>query len=135
MKRLSLFAVLSLLLAFVAPAIASAANGVTTSSVNMRTGPSTSYQVIATIPANAPVQIFGCVQGGAWCDTAWARERGWVSSAYLSSVWQNAPIIGFNPGAYYDQYYVGRPWYNARPRIYIGPNHKCYRGRFIVACN
>ncbi len=134
MKRISLLAAFSLLLVVVAPAIASAANGLTTATVNMRAGPSTGYPVVTTIPGNSSVQIFGCVKGESWCDTQWSGERGWVSAAYLSSAWRQAPIVVFSPDIYFNRYYVGRPWYNARPRVYIGPNHRCYRGRFVVGC-
>jgi uncharacterized protein YraI len=60
---------------------ANAVPGVATGSVNLRTGPGTSYARIATIPAGAPVNIFRC---GRWCDVVYAGRRGWASAAYLA---------------------------------------------------
>ena len=133
MRRFPLFAAFSLLLVIAAPAIAAAANGFTTANVNLRAGPSTGYPVVTTVPANAPVQIFGCVKASSWCDTLWVGQRGWVSSAYLSAAWQSAPYVVYDRNAYYNRYYVGRPWYPRRG-VYIGPKHQCFRGPFVVAC-
>ena len=99
----------------------------------MRAGPNIDFPVVTTIPANSPVQIFGCVQNQSWCDTAWGSQRGWVSNAYLSSVWQRAPIVVYNQDNYYNAYYVGRPWYPSR-HVYVGPNHICYHGPFASGC-
>lgn len=68
-----------------APAAAQAQNAFATGNVNMRTCGSTSCRVIATIPAGAPVAIFGCTSGYRWCDTQYANIRGWVSGRYLSA--------------------------------------------------
>jgi uncharacterized protein YraI len=134
MRRNLFLAGFSLLFALILPSLASAASGYTTAGVNQRAGPGTGYPVVATVPANSPVQIYGCVQGGSWCDTLWAGNRGWIASAYLTAAWQGAPIIVYNQNVYYNSYYVGRPWY-AQRRLYVGPNRKCYRGRFVVGCN
>jgi uncharacterized protein YraI len=130
MRRIPFLAAFSLLLVIAAPAMA--ANGFTTANVNLRAGPSTGYPVVTTVPANSPVQIFGCVKASSWCDTQWLGQRGWVSSAYLSAAWRQAPYVVYDRNAYYNRYYVGRPWY--APRVFIGPNRQCYRGRFVVAC-
>jgi hypothetical protein len=107
---------------------------VTTGNLNMRAGPDTTYPVVTTIPAGAPVQVFGCVNGRSWCDALWVGQRGWVSSAWLdATVWRTAPIVRWNKAAYWNQYYVGRPWF-ATPRTFMGPNHRCFRGPFVTAC-
>ncbi|ESR26889.1 SH3 domain-containing protein [Lutibaculum baratangense] len=81
-----------------APSPASAASGYATGDVNMRTGPSTRYHRILTIPRGAPVEIYGC--SGSWCDTAYAGRRGWVSGRYLStSGYRASSRGGISPGA------------------------------------
>lgn len=61
------------------PAIASAAPAVATSTVNVRSGPSTSYRVIDTLRPGELVDVGGCRSG--WCYLT--DERGFVSSSYL----------------------------------------------------
>jgi uncharacterized protein YraI len=119
--------VLVLFAGLVLPAAAQAANGITTGNVNMRTGPSTGYPVIVTIPYRARVTIYGCVRAFRWCDVRWAGWRGWVSSRYLSStgyygrpahVWGpiiGVPIIRFHFDNYHDRHYRGKKWYK-KPR-------------------
>ena len=132
--------------AFAVPSAANAANATTTGSLNMRAGPSVSYPVVTQVPAGAPVQIFGCVKDGSWCDTLWVGQRGWVAGAYLSSIYRGAPVavaahaprlgypvVVYDRDVYWNRYYVGRPWY-AQRRITIGPNHQCFRGPFVRAC-
>jgi uncharacterized protein YraI len=147
MRKNPILAALAFLAATGAAGLAHAAAGYTTGNVNMRAGPDTSFPVVATVPAGAPVQIFGCVKGWSWCDTLWAGSRGWVSGAYLNAAWQGAtvpfvayaprlgvPVVAYNPNVYYQRYYVGRPWY-PRAGVYVGPNHACIRGRWgNVAC-
>ena len=60
---------------------AQAATGVATGSVNMRTGPGTSYAKITTIPAGAPVEVFGC---SSWCQVAYGGAQGYASANYIS---------------------------------------------------
>jgi uncharacterized protein YraI len=146
MRPASAAAAAAFVLAFAVPAVASAANAITTTSVNMRAGPSVSFPSVAQLPSGAPVQIYGCVKDGSWCDTSWASQRGWVAGAYLSTIYQGAPVsvavyaprlnypvVAYNQAAYWNRYYVGRPWY-AQRHVYIGPNHQCFRGPFATAC-
>lgn len=60
---------------------ANAAPGVATGDVNMRTGPGTGYSVITTIPAGAPLEIYGC---SSWCQVGYAGTQGYVSGNYVS---------------------------------------------------
>src|SRR5690606_26096126 len=121
----------SAVLAWTLPA--SAANSITTTAVNMRVGAGGSYPRITTIPANAAVTVHGCVRNYTWCDTTYARYRGWVSARYLSALYQGTrrylpdygarigvPIISFHFGNYWDRYYRDRPRYR---------NHHWYRDR------
>jgi hypothetical protein len=61
------------------PAVASAAPAVATSTVNVRSGPSTSYAVIGSLRPGEAVDVAGCRSG--WCYLS--DEDGYVSSAYL----------------------------------------------------
>jgi uncharacterized protein YraI len=119
--------VLVLVAGLVLPSSAFAALGFATGNVNMRTGPSTGYRVIVTIPRGASVRIYGCVRGFRWCDVRWGGWRGWVSSRYLSSrgyygrppsIWGpviGVPIIRFHFDRYHDRHYRGKKWYK-KPR-------------------
>jgi uncharacterized protein YraI len=146
MRPAFLLAAAAAVFAVALPAAASAANATTTTAVNMRAGPSVSFPVVAPIPAGAPVQTFGCLNDGSWCDTAWVGERGWGAGAYLASIYGGAPVavaayaprlglpvIVYNQTAYWNRYYVGRPWY-AQRHVYLGPNHQCFSGPLATAC-
>lgn len=108
-----------------APAAASAAPAQVTANVNLRAGPGTNYYPILVLPAGAPVELYGCLQGYTWCDVSYGRERGWVSSRYLSTFYSgqayrprpyvSVPFLTFNFG-YWDNHYSKRPWYQDRPR-------------------
>jgi hypothetical protein len=72
-------AIISFFVALSPPALA--APGVAKGSVNLRTGPGTSYARIATIPAGAPVEILRCSR---WCELVYAGRRGWASASYIA---------------------------------------------------
>ena len=106
------------------PAIAFAARGYATSDVNMHAGPGTGYPVVDIIPAHARITIYGCLSDYAWCDVSWRGDRGWVSADDLDYFYNNryvylpgyadvidVPILTFSLGTYWNDYYVGRPWY------------------------
>jgi uncharacterized protein YraI len=106
------------------PAIALAARGYVTSDVNMHAGPGTGYPVVDLIPSDARVTIHGCLSDYAWCDISWRGDRGWVSADYLDYFYNNryvyfpdyadvigVPILTFSLGTYWNEYYIGRPWY------------------------
>jgi hypothetical protein len=90
----------------------------------MRAGPGTDYPVVATIPADARVDIHGCISDGTWCDTSWNSERGWVSADYLNYLYNDnfvylpeyigtidVPLVPFALNTYWNDYYAGEPWY------------------------
>ena len=117
----------ALLALFAVPSVAAAANATTTSDLNMRAGPSTSFPVVEVIPDNAGVVVHGCLGDYAWCDVTWRDARGWVSAAYLDAYYSdgyvplveygpriNLPIVTFSFETYWDDYYRGRPWYARR---------------------
>jgi uncharacterized protein YraI len=120
--RRFLVALAALAGALLMPAAAEAADGYTTGSVNMRAGPGTQYPRIMVLPRGAPVEVYGCLRGYSWCDVGYYRERGWVSSRYLSVFYDDrqvyvpyrprvaVPYLTFEFG-YWDRWYYDRPWY------------------------
>ena len=97
---------------------------VSTTGVNLRAGPGLDYPVVVDLPAGARMVLHGCLTGYAWCDVTWRGNRGWLSAAYMSAIYRNAPvavtaaaatrlgiaIVTFDAG-YWHRYYFGRPWY------------------------
>lgn len=113
----------------VATGAALAQNAYTTANVNMRSGPSTQYPAVTTLPNGAAVDVHGCLDGWTWCDTSWRGFRGWVSGRYLQMLYNDRrvylpdyaprigiPIITFSFGNYWDRWYRDRPWYRERDR-------------------
>jgi len=94
--------------ALFAGSAAIAAPGVATGDVNMRTGPGTGYSVITTIPAGAPLEIYGC---SSWCQVGYAGTQGYVSGNYVSS------------GQVAQPYAYAAP---VRPRYYDYPDYYDY---------
>ena len=127
LKWIALPALAVTLMVAAAP-VAYAASGYSTGNVNMRTGPGTRYARVTTIPAGAPVEIYGCQRN--WCDTYFAGRRGWVSGSYL--VTRGRPSV--SSGAAADRYdgYDRRRYYGHRhyyPRRHYRPRHYRHYGR------
>ena len=57
---------------------------VTTTNVNMRVGPGTSYGVVEVLRGGERVEIVRCT--GGWCLTDFGRQRGWISQSFLRPV-------------------------------------------------
>lgn len=56
--------------------------------LNIRSGPSTQYRVVGTLPQGAIVENYGCTQTGAtrWCQVeASSGLKGWASARYLTA--------------------------------------------------
>ena len=62
---------------------AMAAPGVTTASVNFRSGPGTNFSSIRTLPASTDVDIGECEESGNWCAVTVKGRSGFVSGRYL----------------------------------------------------
>ncbi len=75
---------MALIAGTVAPAAAQQYLAVTTTTVNMRTGPGTEYPVIVAVPANRQVQVTGCTPARDWCGVIYQARGGWISARYLS---------------------------------------------------
>src|SRR5579875_1508641 len=69
-------------LLLVSAGAASASPGRTTTDLNLRSGPGTSYSVIDTMPAGAPVDIRGC--SGSWCRVAYGGTVGYAAANLLA---------------------------------------------------
>ena len=72
-----------------------AAPGVTTTSVNFRSGPGTSFSSIRTLPAGTTVDVGECDEGGSWCAVTVEGRSGFVSGRYLQ---QSEEIEGWPRG-------------------------------------
>jgi uncharacterized protein YraI len=81
---------------------------VATTSVNVRSGPGTSYGVVDTLRPGEAVNIRG--RDGGWCSVSKSGPDGWVSCAYLAG--------GYGPRI---NVYRDRPFYRDRgPDIGFG---------------
>ena len=88
-----------------------------------RTGPSTRYAKIITVPAGARVQVYRC---SSWCHIRYGGRNGWAYGAYIASgrhappprrvvVRPPPPRYGYYHRPYWDRrhnaWYDGRRWY------------------------
>jgi uncharacterized protein YraI len=125
MKRLPW--VLSALIAMGFGSSAWANNAYTQGTVHLRAGPSSEYPLVTTIPPDALLNLYGCINDWTWCDVDWEGNRGWVYAHNLYYDYQSrrVPILGFGAqlgigivafslGDYWGQYYAGRPWFGRR---------------------
>ena len=60
-----------------------AAPGVTTTSVNFRSGPGTQFSSIRTLPAGTAIDIGECEDSGSWCAVTVQGRSGFVSGRYV----------------------------------------------------
>ncbi|MBF9197887.1 SH3 domain-containing protein [Microvirga terrestris] len=60
-----------------------AAPGVTTASVNFRSGPGANFSSIRTLPARTAVDIGDCEESGNWCAVKVGSQSGFISGRYL----------------------------------------------------
>jgi uncharacterized protein YraI len=105
------------------PGAAYAATGaIATTDLNMRTGPSTGYEVVDVIPDGGHVTVYGCLGGYNWCDVGWHGLRGWASGNYLAYLGERyyrepipsigvaigVPIVRYDYNDYFDRWYRHR---------------------------
>lgn len=97
-----------------------AAQAVATGNVNVRSGPSASYQRVDTLRRNQVVEVTGC--RGGWCYVQKRGPDGWVSARYLQPVGRQyqsvKPSINFS-------FSFGTPPAAPRPHR---PNHGGWDG-------
>ncbi len=98
MKLSKIFMTLTLAIAGVATTTSttlatSTHNALATSSLNVRTGPSTSFDILDTLYRGELVQTHECRQG--WCFISHAGPDGWVAARYLHEV--STPSNDYTP--------------------------------------
>ena len=71
------------LIPIIATSPALAGPGVTTASVNFRSGPGTNFASIRTLPAGTAVDMGDCEDSGSWCAVTVQGRSGFVSGRYL----------------------------------------------------
>jgi len=115
-------------LLFAAFGVASAQNAYTARPVDVLAGPNQDYPVVAQLDPGAPLDVHGCLSDWSWCDVSFDDDgRGWVYSDGVSFVYEGerVPLYSYGPslgltvitfslGAYWGDYYRGRPWYSQR---------------------
>lgn len=57
--------------------------GQASGSANVRSGPSSSYEIIGKVQSGQKLQIIGCTRTWEWCDVQTNDKRGWVASRFL----------------------------------------------------
>jgi uncharacterized protein YraI len=103
-----------------APAAAMAQNAYTTADVNMRAGPGTQFERVATLAEGTGVDVEDC--DGAWCRVIYRGIAGYVSQSYLDGM-SERPAVVVPPPVYvpppvvvYPPYRPGwRPPHRPRP--------------------
>ena len=108
---------------------AAAAPAVAESALNMRSGPGTQYEVVATIPGGAMVDVAGCT--GSWCQVSFNGEPGFANRSYLAMGGEpSAAVVA--PGyayddtpLYYDDGYAFGPGFG----VVVGPRHRFHHHR------
>ncbi len=99
-----------------APTAAAAETAIVSVDLNMRAGPSTEFPVVTTLPADARVDVYGCIDGYTWCDVNFDDARGWVAADYLEYRYDGrfVPIVDY--GARIDlplvTFVVGDYWHS-----------------------
>lgn len=72
---------------------ASAGAATTTAAVNVRSGPGTSYAIVAVAPLGTAVATTGTTSAN-WSQVIWAGTPRWISSAYLAAPVTAGPVTG-----------------------------------------
>jgi uncharacterized protein YraI len=69
-------------------------SAITTTNVNMRTGPGTNFPIIRTLPATAFLTVTGTNADSSWFQVVFNGEQGWVIARYLiTSCVAGVPVI------------------------------------------
>jgi hypothetical protein len=85
--------------------------------VNLREGPGTTYNILAKIPAGSRISIASC--SGQWCQASWEGKDGYVIATSLA---RSGPGYGPPPG------YPPPPPGYPPPPVYAGPPPGYYYG-------
>jgi len=93
-------AVMALSAVVTAPAQAyDAQAGQAAASANVRSGPSSSYEIIGKVRAAQKIDIIGCTRTWEWCDVKTHDKRGWVAARFLLGRYEGnlAGVINYGP--------------------------------------
>lgn len=69
----------------------------TTAALNLRRGPSTSYNVIRVVPNNSVVSVLGTSANGIWTNVTFGTDTGWVGTEFLTMISGTMPPSGTVP--------------------------------------
>ncbi|SPH24194.1 hypothetical protein DEA8626_03243 [Defluviimonas aquaemixtae] len=56
-----------------------------TTDLNLRAGPGPNYAVTGVIPAQAAVEVAGCIDAANWCQVSYDGQTGWSYGDYLAT--------------------------------------------------
>src|SRR5579871_848995 len=117
------------------PRIGAGKSAVVTANVNLRSGPGTDSDIIATIPAGSAVRVAEC--SGQWCAVTWNGRSGYAIARNLGpgaprqaggyppppgyAEGYEPPVVYGAPGYYAPPAVVYGPAYYYGPRVYYGP--------------
>lgn len=84
----------AILLALAGPAAAMTATA--TTDLNMRTGPGPEFPVNGVILSSGEVVVEGCIANSSWCKVAYDGQEGWASASYLSTQYEEQPVVVYD---------------------------------------
>lgn len=106
---------------------ASAAPAYVKSTVNLRSGPDTSNEIVGKIPAGSLVDAANC---GDWCEVTWQGKSGFAIKSALDTSGrvpaQRRVVRATPPGAVYEEDVVAAPVF-VGPPYYYGYRYPYYR--------
>ena len=118
------------------PVSANAQTAYTAETVPLHAGPAQDYPVVAILARGFAVSVLGCVEDYSWCDVTAGPHRGWLYARDIVYSYQGAHIplidygaavgigvVTFAIGHYWQNHYVGRPWYKQMPHWRHSPPH------------
>lgn len=103
----------------------------TSKDVNLRAGPARDYPIVAVLPPQVQVLVYGCIPSYTWCDVMAGPDRGWVYAGNLLYDYGNrvvilpsvAAVVGIGIATfiiddYWHDHYSNRWWWPQRQRWY-----------------
>jgi uncharacterized protein YraI len=87
-KTISLLLLLIILIVNIVPTYAATKIGsyyVTTTNLNLRSAPSTSYSKLLVVPKATKIKVLECSTNGKWSRIYYNKKYGWVSNSYLTA--------------------------------------------------
>lgn len=128
--RYALFiaAAVTALTAFAAvPSYAVDQAGQVSGAANVRSGPSSSYEIIGKVRSGQKLDIIGCTRTWEWCDVKTHDKRGWIASRFLLGRYEGnlagitnygpkigVEEIGFEERVYWGSHYTHTNFYKKR---------------------